>query len=278
MKSLFSGLDAFGMDDIDKVEVFEVAPEVKEAPIVPTEKTPKSIEALLYDRSIKCPVCNNKFDARTIKIGVNKFVSTTLNLRPIYTDIDPILYDVILCERCGYSALNRNFTKVSERQIKEFKVKVATKFKSRTYPEIYTNEIALERYKMALYTAVVIGSNDVNKAYLCLKTSWIIDGRISESMDEKVIEGYRQDRLSFIEHAYKGFSKAYGTTVFPVFGMNEATYHYLLGVLAFELGDVKHTSLWLGKVLLSQNVNRRLKEKAREVKDLIETNSNKKDE
>ncbi len=59
MSSLFSGLDAFGMDDIDKSDLFEEKGS--------DEKVDKSLlreiteESLLYSRTIRCPVCGSVF-------------------------------------------------------------------------------------------------------------------------------------------------------------------------------------------------------------------------
>lgn len=267
MKSLFDGLGEFGMDETEGLDLFEEKKKEEKAKAKAKEIRP---ESLLYDRSIRCPVCNDKFMARTIKSGSAKLQDTGLDLRPYYTGIDPIVYDVVSCNTCGYTALNRNFNKVSDRQAKLVKEKISMKYVAKTYPQVYDYEIALGRYKLALYNDVVIGRNDVNKAYLCLKTSWVIEGLMTSLTDEKRIETLKEERKAFVNNAFKGFIKAYDGLVFPVFGMNEATYHYLLGALAYELGDMKNTGFWLGKVLLSPNGHKRLKEKARELKELID--------
>lgn len=272
MKSLFGGLDDFGMDDIEGLDLFETEEEKKAL----EKKKAQEIkpEDLLYDRNVRCPVCNSKIVARTIKSGAAKLVETSLNLRPVYSGVDPILYDVVSCEICGYSALNRNFNKISDRQIKEVREKISMKFVGSKYPQVYDYEIALTRYKMALYNDVTIGRNDVSKAYLCLKISWILEsliGQMEEQQQKKEdINILENERKLFVGNAYKGFMKAYDGITYPIFGMNEATYQYLLGALAYEQGDMKSTGFWLGKVLLSPNGNRRLQDKARELKAYID--------
>lgn len=273
MKSLFGGLDQFGLDDIEGIDLFEDDKEEQKK----AEAAKKVVKPgdLLYDRSIRCPVCNTKFMARTIKSGAAKLEDTGITLRPVYSGIDPVIYDVVLCETCGYTALNRNFSKVSDRQCKLVREKVTAKFVSVPYPQVYDYEIALKRYKMALYNDLVIGRNDINKAYVCLKITWIIEALISRSEEEKKIKGLQEEKRAFVDNAFKGFLKAYDSTTFPVFGMSEATYHYLLGALAYELEDLKNTGFWLGKVLLSPNGNKRLKEKARELKAIIDNKKKK---
>ncbi len=273
MSSLFKGLDAFGMDDLDKTDLFEEKKEIEKKKIEKKKVVIKE-EELLYDRTIRCPVCNSVFEARTIKQGVAKVVGTGVNLRPVYASVDQIRYDVVLCEICGYAALNRNFKNISERQVKLVKEKISMKYVGKRYPKVYDYSVALERYKMALYNDVVMGRSMINKAYLCLKASWVIESLLEVTEDEKKFSELKESYWSFVENAYKGFAKAYSETKFPIFGMNESTYQYMLGALAYELEDMKNTSFWLGKVMLSPISSARIKEKARELKALIDANKN----
>lgn len=267
MSSLFSGLDAFGMDDIDKNDLFSDNSKKKKVASAETKETKE--EDLLYSRTLRCPVCDTVFESRTVKQGVAIVEGVQVNLRPIYRSVDPIRYDVILCEVCGYAALNRNFKKISDRQIKEIRKKISMKYVGKKYPHVYTYEVALERYKMALYNDVVMGRNDLNKAFLCLKASWVLESLIDTCRDEKNLLDYKESYQSFIDNAFKGFAKSYGDTTFPVFGMNQSTFQYLLGALAYETGDMKSTGHWLGKVLLSPTSSGRIKDKARELKAKI---------
>ncbi len=193
-----------------------------------------------------------------------------VNLRPNYKSVDPIRYDILLCEVCGYAALNRNFKKITDWQIKEVREKISKKYVGKKYPEVYSYEVALERYKMALYNDVVMRRTDLNKAFLCLKASWVLESLIENCTEFKQLSEYKDNYQSFVENAFKGFSKGYNEVVFPIFGMNQSTFQYLLGALAYESGDIKSTGFWLGKVLLSPASSGRIKDKARELKEKID--------
>jgi len=268
MGSLFDGLDAFGIEDIENTDLFDEGTEKKEAHASKVVEIQE--EDFLYDRAVRCPVCDTVFDVRTVKQGTAIQEGTHVNLRPIYKDMDLIKYDVILCEVCGYTALNRNFKKVSERQIKAVKEKISMKYVGKKYPQVYDYSIALERYKMALYNDMIMGRTDINKAYLCLKASWVIENLIEETTDAKSLLEYKEMYQTFVTNALKGFNKNYNETVFPVFGMNQTTYQYLLGALSYEVKDMKATGYWLGKVLLSPVSSARIKGKARELKAQID--------
>lgn len=268
MDSLFSGLDAFGMEEIDTKDLFA---DTMGEPIEGMSQIEEiDIAELLYDRPVRCPVCNTVFNARTVKQGVTKMEGTQVNLRPIYKTVDLICYDVVHCEVCGYTALNRNFKKLSDRQVKQVKEKISMKFIGKKYPEVYSYDIALERYKMALYTDMVIARKEVDKAYLCLKITWLLESLIYQTKSEEEKEGLRQAYQIYVDNAYKGFSKNYSHVTFPIFGMNQSTYQYLLGSLAYAAKDLKNTSYWLGKIMLSPISSARIKDKARDLKAKID--------
>lgn len=223
----------------------------------------------LYDKKMVCPVCLSKFNARTVKNGKSILVSTELNLRPIYKNINPIVYDVLLCDACGYAAPSRQFNQIYGHQIERVKEKISMKYISRKYPPVYDYKIALERYKLALYNAFVIEHKNSDKAYLCLRISWIIEEIKSKTTDEQELEKLELEYINYSKNAFKWFTEAYSSIVFPIYGMDESTYHYLLGALSFEMKDLKMARIWIGKVLISTTSSKRLKDKARELKELI---------
>jgi len=229
----------------------------------------KKEQPLVFDRKIKCPVCDHEFLSKTVKSSVNRFEKTSLTLRPIYSKIDPLLYDIVQCNVCGYAALNTGYNKISERQIKAIREKISTKFVPKDIQKDYDYKTALINNKLALYNAIVMGSKSINKAYLCLRITWVIDGYLETLEEEDKKEALNLERLNFVKNAYVGFLEAYETISFPVFGMNQPTYYYLLGVLAYELGDYSHSKRWLSKVMVAEGSHQRLKDKARDVKDLV---------
>jgi len=265
MESMFSDLVAFGLDSNQPLHFSETSKEEK--PINKKVVT-KKVERLVFDRKIKCPVCDHEFLSKTVKSNINRFEKTSLTLRPIYSKIDPLLYDVIQCNACGYAALNTNYNKISEHQIKAIREKISSKFIPKDEIKDYDYKTALINNKLALYNAIVMGSKSINKAYLCLRISWIMDGYL-ETIEEVKKEALTLERLNFIKNAYIGFLEAYETISFPVFGMNQPTYYYLLGVLDYELGDYSSSKRWLSKVMVAEGSHQRLKDKARDVKDLV---------
>ncbi|MCX7885300.1 MAG: DUF2225 domain-containing protein [Caloramator sp.] len=217
-----------------------------------------NIKNCLYDKSYTCPVCGNNFKEKTVKIGKARLVSKDTDLMPRYRNINPLFYDVIICPKCGYSSLISYFDKIKKDQAELIISKISSKFKARIYPEIYDLDTAIERYKLALLNSVVKNAKSSEKAYICLKTAWLY--RLKDS---------KEDEKKFLEQALIGFKEAYEKESFPICGMDKFTLMYLLGELSRRLGDNNEALFWFSKVIVSTNVTPRLKELAREQKDLI---------
>jgi hypothetical protein len=103
MESMFSDLGAFGLDSNQPLDFNGQSKKEKQVKKVVTIK---KTQQLVFDRKIICPVCDHEFLSKTVKSSVNRFEKTSLTLRPIYSKIDPLLYDVVQCNACGYAALN----------------------------------------------------------------------------------------------------------------------------------------------------------------------------
>jgi len=56
---------------------------------------------------------------------------------------------------------------------------------------------------------------------------------------------------------------------FPMCGMDEVTMDYLIAVLAMKFGQYDVSSKLIGSILVSANANARMKDKARELKEMI---------
>lgn len=256
MKNLFSGLEELGFNNIND-DLYK-----ENTPAVSQEKAQlKKIinpEDSLYDKTTNCPVCGNDFKSRVVKTGKARLISKDTDLMPRYQNINPLFYDIYICPKCGYAAMSRFFNNIKEHQAELIKQKISSKFHAKTYPLIYDVDIAIERYKLSLLNSLVKNAKTSEKAYTCLKLAWLY--RIKENSGEET---------KFIQQAYIGLKEAYEKESFPICGMDSYTYMYLIGELARKLGDNSEALKWFGKVIISQNVNPRLKELARDQKDLI---------
>ena len=230
--NLLSGLEKFGLDQMDTDHLFEEeksdTPARKAPEPVPKKEPVHSETEFLLDKSIRCPVCDNVFRTRMVKTGRVKRMEPDFDLRPRFQYIDTNKYDVSSCPQCGYTAMNRYFTHLSTGQVKMIEEGVCHKFKGQKQPkeepmEPYSYEKAIERYKLALYNTLVKKGKNSEKAYECLKISWLYRGWIeelskAEKKDEKTLAECRKEEATYYEQAYEGFLKAIASENFPMCG------------------------------------------------------------
>lgn len=269
---ILSGLGNLGLGGLEGMDIFEE----EKKPEQQAAEAPKIEEKdLIYDKTFTCPVCDKEFSAKIMKSGKAKLLGTDSDLRAKYEGIDPVKYDVELCPHCGYAALGRYFTGLTSTQAKMIREKVSAKVQIHSYEgETYSYEHAMERYKLALVCAVVKHARASEKAYICLKSAWLLRGwaeslKESGEAEEKTIAALEQQENEYLQNAYKGFVEARQSESFPMCGMDEITVDYLLAVLATRFKKFDIASRMVASILASPSANARMKEKTRELKEEI---------
>lgn len=273
---IFSGLKSLGLGNMEEMDLFEETKKeeakAKAAAVAPARPQEKD---LIYDRSFVCPVCDSHFTAKIMKSSKARLLGTDQDLRARYEGIDAVKYDVVMCPVCAYAALIRFFTSVTSSQARLIREKISQKVTLTEYvEETYSYEQAMERYKLALVNAVVKRSKASEKAYICLKTAWLLRGygeslREKEDCDEKKVEAMARQEEEYLENAYKGFSEARQSEMFPICGMNTVTVDYLVAVLAVRFKDYGVATKLLSAVITSPGANVRIKDRARDMKDQV---------
>lgn len=271
MAGLLSGLGEFGLDGLENMDLYEKPKKKEESAAAPVIQE----QDFLFDKTYTCPICDQEFKARTVKIGKAKLIGTDMDLRPKYEQVDLLKYDIIMCPHCGYAALSRYFKFLTSPQAKRIKENISKNFKPVTeQKEIYTYDEALERYKLTLANAIVKMAKPSEKAYICLKAAWLLRGK-SEHLDkadpeyEKKKKQILEQENEFLRSALEGFLAARQTESFPMCGMDEATVDYVISVTATRFEQFDVASKLISQIILSPQTNPRMKEKAKDLKDMI---------
>lgn len=257
MADIFEELKSLGFNNLDKVEIF--ADEAKEKK---TEAASKdiavSLESVLYDKTYICPVCDKIFTSKAIRSGKNRLMSVDTDLKPQYDTINPILYECVVCQNCGYAALGKAFTSLLPKQISWVKEQICSKYKGQVYPDIINNKEAVERYKLALLVAIVKKARDGERAYLCLKIAWLYRD-MGDSVQEK----------TFLQYALTGFLNAYNKERFPIYELDELTTAYIIADLYRRFEEYDKAMQWAGYVILDKHAPLKLKTRGLHLKSLI---------
>ena len=126
---LLSDLKALGLGQFEDAKIIE-DPAKKKAEEVVVVKTPEELEKeAVFVRNIKCPVCDNDVSLLAMRPGKAKLEGTDSDLRPKYEKMDPIKYDAIACNSCGFAALTKYFGHLASRQVRDIKEQISPSFK-----------------------------------------------------------------------------------------------------------------------------------------------------
>lgn len=272
-KNIFAGLESFGLNNVEKVEVFEDNTPKKDGE-ASGQKKEITEEDLVFDKSYTCPVCDNEFKSKMVRTGKVRLSGADTDLRPRYQGVDSLKYDAILCPKCGYAALNRYFNFVMTNQAKSIKEKISATFKAP--PEdgkIYSYDDAITKHKMALLNTVVKNGKSSERAYTCLKLAWLFRGKREELMqgeyDKEQVKELMEEEKELLSNAFEGFEVAFGKEDFPMCGMDQHTMLYLLAELARRTGREDAAKRYVSKVLVAKDAPKRIKDKAFDLKEKL---------
>lgn len=255
-ENLFQGLDKIGFNNTENINIY-IKPTLKKTE---TKKaTSKIIDplTLLFNKTIDCPVCYTNFKTPSVKKEGYKVSKRDSDYFIHYKDINPYLYDITLCPKCGYAALKNDFSKLRNHQRIKVLQNITPKYISKEYPRLIDIDSAIEQYKLALLNSVYIDSPASTKAILCLRLGWLYR-----------IKGSYNDEIIFLSKAVEGLEFAYTNEMFPIYGMNSSSLEYLIGELYRRVGNFDSSLKWFSNLIVKTGIDSKLKEKARCQRDL----------
>jgi uncharacterized protein (DUF2225 family) len=272
---ILSGLEGFGLGNLEATDIFNQDQSKK----AQTQSNAQPVEFqesdFVFAKAYTCPVCDTEFRSKTVKIGKAKLIGTDLDLRPKYEIVDSLKYDVILCPKCGYAALSRYFQYITDPQAKLIKAHISKSFHNNPPKgDIYTYDEAIERYKLALANAIVKRGKNSEKAYICLKMAWVVRGKM-ENLDQnqsdynQALEKCKQEEDELLKNSLEGFLAARQAESFPMCGMDESTVDYLISVMSMRFDQLEVAAKLVSNIILSPTTNKRMKDKARDLKEML---------
>ena len=270
MSGLLDGLEGFGLDNVCKMKVYGDIEEKNKKSADGEVKKEKTEEDYLFEKTYNCPVCDHEFKMSAVRTGKAKLIGTDTDLHPRYQGVDPLKYDAIVCPRCGYAALSRFFSAISFAQSKLVMEQISQRFSAHIKNDgIFTYDDAIMRYRLALANAMVKKSKISERAYICLKTAWMIRSKAEETADEAEKKSLAEQEQEFLTTAYEGFNEATTKENYPICGMDEMTLFCMLGDVGRRIGRYEEAGRLISRVIVSKNAPDRVKNKAREIKELI---------
>ena len=275
--NLLAGLEKFGIKSEGELDITkEEKKKKKAAPVKKAPQKPMTEADYLLEKEHTCPVCDAKFKTLLVKTGKAKRIGQEFDLRPRHEGIDTIKYDVIACPECGYAAMTKTFEPLSNTQIKWIREQVGENFQGEKKEdrETYTYEEAVDRYKLALVSAMVKRAKLSEKAYICLKISWLRRAQYKDmpevsKEDLAAKKAIRDEMLGFYQQAYDGFTQAMSKETPPFYGMDSNTLEFMLANMAIYFKDYDTALKLVSRLITSPNTAGRVKDKCLQLKEQI---------
>ena len=278
--NLLSSLEKFGFSmedeaplDITKEPGKDKPQDMKESEKEP-EKEPEEKDFLVR-KHISCPVCSKRFDTLTVRGTRAKRLEPDYDLRPRFAYIDTLKYDVTLCPQCGYAAMNRFFSPLSDAQVGRIKKALDGKFKPQDNitPDTYSLQESIDRYKLALVSSMAKIVKLSEKSYICLKIAWLIRDEIKEvkalSTDEAIASALQQEYNGFYKQAYNGFLQCMSKETPPFCGINASTLTFMIANMAMYFRDYAVASKYVYELIGSKTASPKVKDRCLTLKDQI---------
>ncbi len=279
MANLLSGLNRFGIKAENFQNIYEDEDADKNKDKEEKKAEPIKEADFIFEKTMTCPVCGKQFKTKTVRVGKAKLVGTDTDLKPIYAGFEPLKYDVIVCSHCGYAATSKTYGHITPGQAKLIREGISASFKELPEDEnaIYTFYEAIDRHSLALANVICMKGKNSERAYICLKMAWLYRSMVAGlPKDDEAVAKLRKDceeeEKKFLQSAYEGFSVSYSKEVPPICGMDINTLTILLADLARRSGDKVSCKRYIEAILISKDANARMKEKARDIKELLDQN------
>lgn len=212
----------------------------------------------IFLKEINCPVCENIFKTPVVKAKSARIASKDSDFFIRYTVENPYFYEVWLCPNCGYAALKTDFEKIKTYQKKLVKERISCKWINREYDLPFTENTAIERYKLALVNSIMTESNFSNKAIICLRIAWLY--RLLED---------KNNEINYIKQSLSAFNEAYLKENLPIYGLDRFSIMFLIGELNRRIGEDTIALKWFSEVIVSIGANKKIKEMSRNCRDKI---------
>ncbi len=213
----------------------------------------------LYNKAIKCPVCSKNFNITKVKAKGCKIASRDTDFCVYYENLNPIFYDIWVCEHCGYASQGEKFEEVNSKDCKILLEKLAPRWTKRSFAGERNVDTAIEAFKLALLNLQVRNARSSEFAKICIRLAWLY--RIKKDQKEQ----------EFIKHAVRYYSETYEKERFPVDKLDEFTCLYMIGELNRRAGNYEEAVKWLSRLISSPEARKNpvLMETARDQYQLV---------
>ena len=185
----------------------------------------------LQSIELRCPICDTRFKSQQV-ISTNSFGGKRTDFHERAAGTQPLPYLIHMCNRCGYSGAERDFTEEAE---------VSPGLREHVWnelaPQISTTAVCgSEKYEAAAKVAEWQALDVRHVADLLLRAAWCC----VDEVDTEAERFFRRKAAWKFEEALASFD--------GVAREERAVLTYLVGELWRRVGDVRQATAWFDHV------------------------------
>lgn len=205
-----------------------------------------SDETYLFDRDIKCPVCENSFKVKMVRSSKLRLQEIEPDLRQRFNDFEPLWYAVWVCPHCYYANFNFEFKQVLEsnnKSLLEQGTGLKKKFKFSFSEPRKIDEVFMSYY--LILQSLQAGKHDpIKNAKVWLRLSWLYN----DAGDADMYKIASARALELFKNSY--FNTHRTTSV-----EQDQRLTLLLGELSFRTGDNEQALKYFRNTIIRKGGN-----------------------
>ncbi len=199
-----------------------------------------------------CPMCSTEFERPVVRNTKLRLDKTDFDLRRRYKDFDPILFAIVTCPHCWFSAFASDFEKASDKNSEEiiYNMSVHKKDLNFNFNEPLTSDMVFASYYLALICQpLYLRNKPLPTARTWLNLSWLYGDCNHREMAKKAGE-------NALEH----FNKVYYNMNLTADAKMQVT--MILGELNFRYGDLHIAQEFFSNIKTSKGASKELADMA----------------
>lgn len=198
---------------------------------------------MFFKTKHRCPNCNKEFFHLHIKSSYIITERQDSDFCSYYKDVNPIFYDIFVCDFCGYSYTKETDDLLSEEEKNRIKLYLSRVDKNDQYGGVRTLEQAINAYILAINCQELRRIKDSIKGSLYLRLAWLYRYQSNEDKEKECLQRTLELYKSYYEKESTGDLK------------NELHLTYLLGDLCARLGYMNEAVQWFYMITKNQKNN-----------------------
>ncbi len=197
-----------------------------------------------YDKQMTCIHCQKKFNTTKIRKSTVKVVTTDSDFHPIYKGVNPLYYNVFVCEHCGLAFTEDFSTYFAPGTREALQSRICNHWQPHSFDGERTHNQAIQSYQLAIICGEIKKEKNVLLAGLALRTAWLYRE-----------QGKTDWEIRFLESARDKYVESYLQGDYQELGMGELKILYLIGELSRKLGDIDMATYYFSRVLEKQRTS-----------------------